>query len=103
MCDIFILTSKYEGLPNVLLEAQYYKKYIISSNCPTGPREILLDGKAGDLFKVGDYKKLASYINSYNTNKYKISKKINYGSSNFHRFDYNLNCKKYYNFILKNF
>ena len=103
MCDIFVLTSRYEGLPNVLLEAQYYKKYIISSNCPTGPREILLDGKAGDLFKVGDYKKLASYINSYYINKNKISKKINYGSSNFHRFDYNLNCKKYYNFILNNF
>ena len=55
-CDIFVLTSKYEGLPNVLLEAQFFKKYIISSNCPTGPKEILLNGKAGDLFKMGDYK-----------------------------------------------
>ena len=31
--DLFILTSKYEGLPNVLLEAQYSKKYIISKFC----------------------------------------------------------------------
>ena len=36
--DLFILTSKYEGLPNVLLEAITLKKFIISSNCPTGPR-----------------------------------------------------------------
>ena len=40
--DIFILTSKYEGLPNVLLEAITLKKFIISSNCPTGPREFYL-------------------------------------------------------------
>ena len=39
--DVFILTSLYEGLPNVLLESQVLKKFIISSNCPTGPREIL--------------------------------------------------------------
>ena len=37
--DIVILTSKFEGLPNILLEAQYLKKYIISTNCETGPRE----------------------------------------------------------------
>ena len=58
LSDIFILTSVYEGLPNVLLEAQVLKTYIISSNCPTGPREILLNGKAGSLFKVGDYNSL---------------------------------------------
>ncbi len=34
-CDIFILTSKFEGLPNVLLEAAVLKKFIISTNCPT--------------------------------------------------------------------
>ena len=60
--DIFVLTSLYEGLPNVLLEAQYFKKYIISTDCPTGPREILLNGKAGDLIKIGDYKNLANLI-----------------------------------------
>ena len=102
-CDIFVLTSKYEGLPNVLLEAQFFKKYIISSNCPTGPKEILLNGKAGDLFKIGDYKKLAHYINNYKSNIKKIRKKINYGSNMFYRFDYNLNCRKYYKFILENF
>ena len=102
-CDIFILTSKYEGLPNVLLEAQFFKKYIISSNCPTGPKEILLNGKAGDLFKIGDYKKLAEYINNYKSNIKKIRKKINYGTNKFYRFDYNLNCRKYYKFILENF
>ena len=35
------------------------KKFIISSNCHTGPKEILLNGKGGLLFKVGDYEELA--------------------------------------------
>ena len=101
--DIFVLTSKYEGLPNVLLEAQYLKKYIISTNCPTGPSEILLNGRAGDLFDVGDYRKLASVINKYKLNKKNISIKIKTGLKNFRRFDYFENCNKYYNFVSENF
>ena len=97
--DIVILTSKFEGLPNVLLEAQYLKKYIISTNCPTGPKEILLNGRAGDLIKVGDYKKLSSLINNYHNRKKTIINKINTGTKYFNRFDYDLNCKKYLDFI----
>ena len=58
MSDAFILSSKYEGSPNVLLEAITLNKIIISSDCPTGPSEILDGGKGGILFKVGDYKNL---------------------------------------------
>ena len=101
--DIVILTSKFEGLPNILLESQYLKKYIISTDCPTGPKEILLNGKAGDLVKVGDYKKLALLIKSYPNRKKSISTKIKVGYKNFYRFDYQLNCKKYLNFINKNY
>ena len=99
---ILILTSKFEGLPNILLEAQYLKKYIISTNCPTGPKEILLNGKAGDLIKIGDYKKLAYLINNIHKRKKIISNKIKVGVKNFYRFDYNLNCKKYLEFVNKN-
>ena len=99
---ILILTSKFEGLPNILLEAQYLKKYIISTNCPTGPKEILLNGKAGDLIKIGDYKKLAYLINNINKRKKIISNKIKAGVKSFYRFDYNLNCKKYLEFVNKN-
>ena len=42
--DVFILTSKFEGLPNVLLEAITLKKFVISTDCPTGPNEILDGG-----------------------------------------------------------
>ena len=101
--DILILTSRFEGLPNILLEAQYLKKYIISTDCPTGPKEILLNGKAGDLIKVKDYKKLSLLINQYHNRKGLINNKINIGSKNFYRFNYELNCKKYLDFVNKNF
>ena len=44
--DVFILTSRFEGLPNVLIEAQLNKKFIISTDCPSGPKEILLEWKS---------------------------------------------------------
>jgi len=95
--DIFLLSSLYEGLPNVLLEAQVLKTYIISSDCPTGPREILLNGKAGSLFKVGDYKRLSKLIIEYSKKKdsYEYKKKIKIGYNNLHRFDYENNLKLY--------
>ena len=105
--NIFILTSKFEGLPNVLLEALALKKYIISTNCPTGPREILLSGKGGDLVKIGDYKTLSKKILNYsiknNKLKNKLNKKINLGYQNLNRFDYSLNMKKYYNLIKRHY
>tara|TARA_Y100000389_G_scaffold7637_1_gene7305 strand:- start:38 stop:1123 length:1086 start_codon:yes stop_codon:yes gene_type:complete len=102
-CDAFILTSRFEGLPNVLLEAQIMKKFIISSNCPTGPREILMNGKAGYLFKNNnllDLKiKIKKFILQRNTNQ--IFKKIKIGYKNLDRFDANKNLEKYYKEIIK--
>ena len=99
--DIFILTSLYEGLPNVLLEAQVLKKFIISSNCPTGPREILLNGKAGYLFKVKDYQILSKLILKILGNKKIMHKKIEIGYKNLDRFNYEYNLNKYYKTILQ--
>ena len=59
---LFILSSKYEGFGLVLAEALLVGTKVISSNCPVGPREILENGKNGELFEVGDIKKLKSLI-----------------------------------------
>ena len=59
---IFILNSFFEGLPNVLLEAIQYKIPIISTNCFSGPAEILKNGKYGYLVKVNDPMDLANQI-----------------------------------------
>jgi glycosyltransferase involved in cell wall biosynthesis len=100
--DLFILSSKYEGLPNVLLESIVLKKMIISSACPTGPKEILLDGKAGLLFKVGNYVELSQKIIFFIKNKTKCKKLLNASIIKLNRFDYKVNLKKYLSAIKKN-
>jgi glycosyltransferase involved in cell wall biosynthesis len=99
--NLFILTSTFEGLPNVLLEAMALKKFIISSNCPTGPREILMNGKGGELFKVGNHKALSQKIMSFYHHKKKYQKKIDLSFKSLHRFDYHLNLQKYLNIVKK--
>ena len=97
--DLFILSSKYEGLPNVILEATVLKKFVISSNCRTGPKEILLNGKGGFLFKVGDYLQLAKQIVYFNNNKSKCNKLVKKSSNALYRFDYKQNLNKYFHLI----
>ena len=97
--DFLVLTSLHEGLPNILLEAIVLSKFIISSNCPTGPKEILNNGKGGDLFKVGNYKDLARKIIFNSKNNEIKKKKIKFALSKINRFDYERNLKKYFDVL----
>ena len=74
------------------------KKYVISTNCPTGPREILQNGKYGSLVSVGDYKKIANIVVNFKLNN-EIRNKINKSLKSLKKYEYKLNCKKYYNLV----
>ena len=103
LSELFILTSRYEGLPNVLLEAMTLKKFIISSNCPTGPREILNNGKNGMLFKVGSHKELTRKIIKYSKNKSRYNIKAKIAINTLDKYDLKVNLNEYYFQILKLF
>jgi len=62
--DLFVMPSRSEGFPNVLLEAMALKKPVIASDCESGPSEILND-KNGILFPVGDSALLKQAIENF--------------------------------------
>ena len=57
--NLLILTSKYEGFPNVLVESLTIGTPVISTNANAGASEIVLNGKGGELINIGDYNTLA--------------------------------------------
>ncbi len=77
LADVKVLSSRFEGNPNILLEIACLKKLIISSNCKVGPSEILQKGKGGILFNVGDSVSLFKILKKLNLKDSALKEKIN--------------------------
>jgi len=99
--DIFILTSIYEGLPTVMIEAASHCMPIISSRFKSGSVEILGNGKFGYMFPVGNYKLLAKLLNNFNNKPELFHLKEKKCRKNLSKFSYTNNLKKF-NISLKN-
>ena len=64
-CELFILSSLWEEVGFVIIEAAMCNAYIISSDCPNGPKEFLNNGKNGLLFRSNYKKSLSKILKDY--------------------------------------
>ncbi|MDZ8054930.1 MAG: glycosyltransferase [Aulosira sp. ZfuVER01] len=59
---VFVLSSLFEGLPSVLIEAMAAGASVVATNCPSGPLEILENGRYGRLVPIGNFEAMAAAI-----------------------------------------
>jgi len=83
---LLILTSIYEGFPNALVESLTIGTPVISTNMNSGASEILLNGKGGDLVKIGDYRSLSKKIISFLNSPKVLLQKTILAKKQLHRF-----------------
>ncbi|CAH0529054.1 glycosyltransferase [Vibrio hippocampi] len=86
----FILSSRHEGLPTVLIEALALQSAIVSFDCPTGPKEILKQGELGYLVENGNVDALARSI----VKAYKAP--IKYAATAASEYGYKVAAEQYY-------
>lgn len=89
-----ILSSFNEGLPTVLIEAMATNTINISSNCPNGPHEILLDGDAGILFEPGNADELADAMSKIWNGRIDIAAITKRATKSLERFNPSNICKQ---------
>ena len=85
--SFYVMTSKFEGLPMVLLEAKQKKLPIISFDCPTGPSEIIRDGIDGYLVDKGNIEALAQKIETLICDRKLREKFSEHSTENVYKFE----------------
>lgn len=98
---IFVMSSVYEGLGNVLIDAINYNIPCVSTNCQSGPSEILLNGKGGYLVKIKSPNLLAKKITYCIDNYREALKKNRIAKESLSRFYISNQSKKYFDYLLK--
>ena len=91
-----ILSSKHEALPTVLIESLILQTQTVSTNCPVGPSEILVDNLSRFLSPVGDADALASNI------KHAIENPLVITDKHIEKFNVDVIAKKYVQLAIQN-
>lgn len=87
--EIFVLSSDYEGIPNVLIEAMSIGMPCVATDCsPGGAKMLLENGKVGKLVECGNYEELAKKIIYFIENREKEKEYGIYAKKSIERFSY---------------
>ena len=95
MSDLYVSTSKYEGFPNVIIEALVLDTPVISIKYKSGLTEILLNGKGALLIKRYDQRYLAKKILNFYKNKKILKEKLILSKKSLYRFNYEIGQQKF--------
>tara|TARA_B110000971_G_scaffold191219_1_gene202711 strand:+ start:1235 stop:2362 length:1128 start_codon:yes stop_codon:yes gene_type:complete len=95
LSDLYIMTSLYEGCPSSIIEATILNLPVISSNCNSGPSEILLNGRGGTLYKKKNKYSLIKKISLFMNNKQIFKKKLKVAKKYIYRFEEKKILKQY--------
>jgi glycosyltransferase involved in cell wall biosynthesis len=94
--DLFALTSIHEGFSHVIAEALAVGLPVVSTNCKSGPEEVLNYGEYGSLVNVGDYKQLAEEMRKIlSLNKEDLQQLKQKGLARARHFEANVIVKEY--------
>ena len=100
--DIFVLTSDYEGIPNILMESIIYGIPSISTDCTPGGARLLLDnGRYGTIVPKGDIDQIAYAIMDYIKNKQFVIERAKNGLKYIQRFSSESIKNQWLNFIYR--
>ena len=91
--DLLVHTALFEGLPNSIVEALNYGVPVIASDSYGGTREVLGNGKFGQLFQTKNFNDLAKKINNFMSEPTKLEKKVKKSKNFIQRFTYQNTCK----------
>jgi glycosyltransferase involved in cell wall biosynthesis len=97
--DLFVLSSLWEGLPGVLIEALACEVPVVSTNCKSGPKEILDNGRIGELVKIKDVNSLSNTMLKVLRDNNLQSKYKELGLEKIKEFDKNKIIKEYEEFL----
>lgn len=100
--EIFVLSSDYEGIPNVLIEAMSIGMPCVATDCsPGGAKMLLEDGKAGKLVGCKDYESLANEIIFFIENREKEIEYGKYAKQSINRFSYSKLMSQWEQYLIK--
>lgn len=97
--SLYVMTSRFEGLPMTLLEAKSYKMPIVSFDCPTGPSEIIRNNINGYLVKANDIKEMSNKVNSVLLDDKKLKKFSDKAELDIDKFNINSIINKWINIL----